>query len=534
MAVRQAAPSTEIGQDLFDRIDANRDGVISRREFNDALRAEGDKPVLQPVDGSKPIPVSVLSADGKNRLPALPKEDSRFPAAATAAKEYLESHNLLPFVRALLQTVVREQPDDPFQFISDQFRNVSYVPKTTKDLARKSGAKLAEASITGTMPQQLESQAGMAKKSGVKLAEASLEGTLPSKLGESAARAGESKKLREARDAIQDALLSQAADMGVSLDKLTPQEMANTGMKAQAALTSVIISATQDMKPGDTKPEDIEDAKARARQALGAALKSKEGASPPGDVEDAKAKARSALTAAMTGQEASEIDEAKLKARGALAAALEGKPDVEEDAEEAKAKARSAILSVSGAVGPEVGEVEVKDKAVRALTTALLEDRAVSSATLYPEGESDDVEEAKIQARNALAAALLGGPDSHLEGAKARARQALHVAMVEGDDSLISKAQEVLETTMVVEAAQAQNALAQALLVEASRPQEASADDDGLSARSRKKKAQLTATKEELGRMNYALKEEVSELNQNFEKLKQEQTKLRLKMGASS
>jgi len=52
------------------------------------LGGQGDKPVLQPVDGSKPIPVSVLSADGKNRLPALPKEDSRFPAAATAAKEY--------------------------------------------------------------------------------------------------------------------------------------------------------------------------------------------------------------------------------------------------------------------------------------------------------------------------------------------------------------------------------------------------------------------------------------------------------------
>jgi len=39
----------------------------------------------------------------------------------TDAKDYLERHQLLPFVQALIQTVVREKPQDPYNYMARQF-----------------------------------------------------------------------------------------------------------------------------------------------------------------------------------------------------------------------------------------------------------------------------------------------------------------------------------------------------------------------------------------------------------------------------
>lgn len=124
LSVREA--KSDLTSDLFDRLDTNKDGVVTRREFYDAMKAEGDKPVLQPIDwGGEPVPI--VSPDGKT-LPALPKaEDARFPRAANDAKEYLEAHKLLPFVRAMLQTVVRDRPTDPYNFIAEQFRSAGPI-----------------------------------------------------------------------------------------------------------------------------------------------------------------------------------------------------------------------------------------------------------------------------------------------------------------------------------------------------------------------------------------------------------------------
>ncbi|CAE7426696.1 DNAJB11, partial [Symbiodinium microadriaticum] len=50
------------------------------------------------------------------------EEEKRFLSQTAVAKEYLEAHELLPFVRALLQTVIRDRPLDPYSFIAEQFR----------------------------------------------------------------------------------------------------------------------------------------------------------------------------------------------------------------------------------------------------------------------------------------------------------------------------------------------------------------------------------------------------------------------------
>jgi hypothetical protein len=137
MTVREGKASPggkkDVAQELFDRLDTNKDGLIGRREFAEAVRqGQGGKPVLQPMDDGSEITVS----PGGVKLPPIPKdEDGRFPAAANAAKEYLEIHRLLPFVRALLQTVVRDRPDEPYNFIADQFRNA--VPTEPKEATRR-------------------------------------------------------------------------------------------------------------------------------------------------------------------------------------------------------------------------------------------------------------------------------------------------------------------------------------------------------------------------------------------------------------
>eukprot|EP00929_Paragymnodinium_shiwhaense_P024832 TRINITY_DN15172_c0_g1_i6.p1 TRINITY_DN15172_c0_g1~~TRINITY_DN15172_c0_g1_i6.p1 ORF type:complete len:1324 (-),score=429.97 TRINITY_DN15172_c0_g1_i6:195-4166(-) len=69
-------------------------------------------------------------------LPSLGKLDDDMGGgispAAVVAKDYLEKHSLLPFVRALLQTVIRERPVDPFGFIEEQFRNAASASEAIK------------------------------------------------------------------------------------------------------------------------------------------------------------------------------------------------------------------------------------------------------------------------------------------------------------------------------------------------------------------------------------------------------------------
>eukprot|EP00435_Cladocopium_sp_Y103_P006138 s4257_g1.t7 len=95
----------------------------------------------------------------KKRSPPLPQEeDRRFASQAAQAKEYLESHELLPFVRALLQTVIRDRPNDPYNFIADQFRlAASAVIKPCQPSQAESndaGAAFSEPLLKNVIPEE--------------------------------------------------------------------------------------------------------------------------------------------------------------------------------------------------------------------------------------------------------------------------------------------------------------------------------------------------------------------------------------------
>lgn len=99
--------------------DAGEGGEPVRVGF--AVRALGPKKGEQgeapPLERPK-----VRSRGASNALPMKEEEEKRFLSQTAVAKEYLEAHELLPFVRALLQTVIRDRPLDPYSFIAEQFR----------------------------------------------------------------------------------------------------------------------------------------------------------------------------------------------------------------------------------------------------------------------------------------------------------------------------------------------------------------------------------------------------------------------------
>eukprot|EP00927_Polykrikos_kofoidii_P049400 TRINITY_DN43462_c0_g1_i1.p1 TRINITY_DN43462_c0_g1~~TRINITY_DN43462_c0_g1_i1.p1 ORF type:complete len:1318 (-),score=359.28 TRINITY_DN43462_c0_g1_i1:53-3850(-) len=121
---------------VFDEADGGTSTPSPADEFKEAPeiafaspRAPTAKPPPLPPKKSVPPLLDLESASRATMLPktcpATEKQDPGFAHAAASAKEYLESHQLLTFIRALLQTVVRERPKDPFVFISDQFREAS-------------------------------------------------------------------------------------------------------------------------------------------------------------------------------------------------------------------------------------------------------------------------------------------------------------------------------------------------------------------------------------------------------------------------
>lgn len=658
LAVREAPIKTDVAQDLFDQIDTNKDGIITRREFNDALKTEGDKPVLQPVSGYQPIPI--MSADGKNPLPPLPRaeEDLRFPAAATAAKEYLERHNLLCFVRALLQTVVRERPDEPYNFIADQFRNAAN-PGFKPDAKQTGGkvpaglGKLAQASLNGSLAQKLDKDQGADRLDSHEMeqAKAKAQSALLRSLSgdpEMRARANTALDNAVAGGGGVNALKGKAKDMlAAALFEDADSGEAALKAKAQEALMEALLSGQDDGSEEGMKlaartalstalledAEDLDNAKGKARNALLASLMN-ENEEDDDEVEDAKARARSALFNALNGggadtsgnsadDSADDAEDMKSKARFALVNSLKDNEE-EEDLDGAKAKARNALSAVllggrRDSNDDDDGDVEIaKEKARDALAAAL--------------AGGGDVEDAKARARQALGGVLLGSDDAHTETVKAQARAALVSSMLgedEGDteqaktlardardllarsallggtnatlseaaatigpesaatlDLLRAEQRKLEEMQQAAEKNEArlaakekklaedearldarvaasnqstalfegtgggtlldctggtlapdedarQNArdeLAQALLEEKTGKMETSEDRDAL-LRAEHTKKQWTATKDELVQMNHALKEEVSELDINMENLQREREKLRANAG---
>lgn len=94
-----------------------------------------------PADGDASRPQS----SSKKRSPAGSSASSRH-GQASAAREYLDQHNLVEFTQLLVQSVIKEQPERPYAFMAKQFYFPDPKPRSS------SGPGDVEPAPTGGIP----------------------------------------------------------------------------------------------------------------------------------------------------------------------------------------------------------------------------------------------------------------------------------------------------------------------------------------------------------------------------------------------
>lgn len=82
-------------------------------------------------DGSRP------GSSTRNRRSSASSTSSRH-GQASAAREYLDQHNLVEFTQLLVQSVIKEQPERPYSFMARQFFFPEPKPRTKSTAATSS------------------------------------------------------------------------------------------------------------------------------------------------------------------------------------------------------------------------------------------------------------------------------------------------------------------------------------------------------------------------------------------------------------
>jgi len=343
------------------------------------------------------------------KKPQLSKdEDEQFPIAAAAAKEYLENHRLLQFVRALLQTVIREQPEDPFAFISEQFRNASaasdahsarnkhgcWEPQEPSKPVNAAGRMHEESNVPIPQHQHQQTQGetnsndvisnedlgelklkGQSALNAVFSSEDEPEmdvGTLKTQAHKAllaallAEAATNHATNQNANEALESAIISKAKERGKELSR---EQLDNVKKRAQAALSAALMeegeaATTTAESDGHLSMEELDELKLKAQSALNGILTDDN--KPDMNVGALKAQAREALDAALLAEAAAQRQDATSK-----------------ETEQAKADAREALeaamlfQSKEGGKGLSPGELDdVKKKAQAALSAVLMEERS--------------------------------------------------------------------------------------------------------------------------------------------------------------
>lgn len=84
-------------------------------------------------DASRP------GSQSKNKRGSAESAASSRHGQASAAREYLDQHNLVEFTQLLVQSVIKEQPDKPYAFMAKQFYFPDPQPRTDLGMAKPSG-----------------------------------------------------------------------------------------------------------------------------------------------------------------------------------------------------------------------------------------------------------------------------------------------------------------------------------------------------------------------------------------------------------
>lgn len=387
-------------------------------------------------------------------LDALKGADGQLPLSAAVAKEYLDQHNLLPFVRSLLQTVIRERPEDPFSYIEEQFRNAAGAAANVKNSNNCNLIDVKRAHTSAPKPA-----VGMSFDQ----IDVNNDGVIDREEYEAAQAKAEPKRKpvppkrpppKKNPDPDFNPTLVHKPSVGTWLLKkskeryvgphITPkfrrgQTAIDTEHGPQKPLRPFIELQTVASPAKTTSGQQLDAAELRKRAQDMLLTASVDGSLEKVLVDEAPASGT--------------FDAAELRRRAQealLKASLDGSLDASlsetttqgisaDDLEVAREKGKNALTALFEAE-------ELKDKAVEALEAAMeteeSKQRAVAAleSSLLGDEASDLIEDAKASARNALKAAFKGGSedgsDSGVETAKARARSALEGALNSSESDL--------------------------------------------------------------------------------------------------
>eukprot|EP00746_Dinoflagellata_sp_MGD_P156776 gnl/MRDRNA2_/MRDRNA2_85964_c0_seq1.p1 gnl/MRDRNA2_/MRDRNA2_85964_c0~~gnl/MRDRNA2_/MRDRNA2_85964_c0_seq1.p1 ORF type:complete len:1144 (+),score=311.29 gnl/MRDRNA2_/MRDRNA2_85964_c0_seq1:120-3551(+) len=163
---------------------------------------------------------------------------SRRHLAALRARTYLEHHNMLSFIQGLLQTMIKEQPSDPWDFIASQLPH-EVLQKTlnrinseepgekkapmppSKFEAEKLQSRIAQPPQvvpTAIVPTELQEMDRVRLKAQHVLASAARNGSLVTKLGKSTMAMKLDKLRKRARSSLSNA--ARSGKLKTSLDSL--------------------------------------------------------------------------------------------------------------------------------------------------------------------------------------------------------------------------------------------------------------------------------------------------------------------------
>eukprot|EP00931_Biecheleriopsis_adriatica_P078182 TRINITY_DN5164_c0_g1_i1.p1 TRINITY_DN5164_c0_g1~~TRINITY_DN5164_c0_g1_i1.p1 ORF type:complete len:235 (-),score=46.00 TRINITY_DN5164_c0_g1_i1:92-796(-) len=137
-------------------------------EPSNSFEGSGPPPTGAPVKGDKDMSVTVAVRPVEEHPSSKPADESQRPGIsasnrkssggsnssarlgqASAAREYLDKHNLVEFTQLLVQSVIKEQPERPYDFMARQFYFPD--PEPRRPVASAGGTGAAHVNFGTTM-----------------------------------------------------------------------------------------------------------------------------------------------------------------------------------------------------------------------------------------------------------------------------------------------------------------------------------------------------------------------------------------------
>lgn len=134
-------------QEEEDRRKAQADPAMAVTVAVKPSEEKGDDDKANAGDGDNPGDASRPASSTRNRRSASSSSSSRH-GQASAAREYLDQHNLVEFTQLLVQSVIKEQPERPYSFMARQFFFPEPQPRTAGVAAAPDSANQGKAGAT--------------------------------------------------------------------------------------------------------------------------------------------------------------------------------------------------------------------------------------------------------------------------------------------------------------------------------------------------------------------------------------------------